>query len=380
MYKQIETFLRNRELRRGFTLMELMIVLIIIVILMAVLFPVIYRRYETGLRRQAQLQVDNFTNLLKEYYVDTGTYPTMQQGGLQALIDRPSMTTAAPTPMTTTPPTGIPIPPQDAMQNGTTQLPMFAPQGPVGQVGPNPQGGMGDMTGGMGGMGGMQGGMGGMTGGMGGMQGGMGDMTGGMGGMQGGMGDMIGGMGGMQGSMGDMTGGMGNPGMPNNNAAVMQIRAMQAAAKWNGPYYTDQAILPQDPWKREYFYEYPTDKTLDGSPAVWSAGKDGISGNEDDLRNWDPAQVALERAKRPQIGMGGMQGGMGDMTGGMGGMQGGMDGMGTGMGGMGTGMGGMGTGMGGMGTGMGGMGTGMDGMGTGMGGMGGMGTGMGGTQ
>lgn len=44
--------------------------------------------------------------------------------------------------------------------------------------------------------------------------------------------------------------------------------------------------LPKDPWNHEYIYEYPgrhTD-TFD----VYSAGRDGKAGTDDDIGNWEP--------------------------------------------------------------------------------------------
>lgn len=42
---------------------------------------------------------------------------------------------------------------------------------------------------------------------------------------------------------------------------------------------------PLDPWGRLLNYEYPTTKTLDGSPAIWSLGE-LESDDSDDITNW----------------------------------------------------------------------------------------------
>ena len=144
--------------------------------------------------------------------------------------------------------------------------------------------------------------------------------------------------------------GMGGPGMgtgmPNTNQVNRQaILAQRAITKWRGPYLSDE-MIPLDPWKNEYKYEYPTTRTTNGKPAVWSAGPDGLYDTEDDIypANTKRAQPG-QQTQMP--GQGGMGTGMGMGMGGSG-MGTGMD-MGMGGSGMGTGMGtgsGMGTGMG----------------------------------
>jgi len=160
---------------------------------------------------QAQSQVQQFNEGLGEYHVDTGTYPTMQQGGLQALLTRPTK----------------------------------------------------------------------------------------------------------------MTGDIGND--------VIALRANLAVEKWKGP-YLKVAKLPTDPWGNEYYYEYPTNKTVANTPAVWSSGPDKISGNDDDIRNWDPREVEFQRAQQARFGSAMPGGAMSGMGGSMTGMPG-ADGMNP-MGGM----------------------------------------------
>ncbi len=40
-----------------------------------------------------------------------------------------------------------------------------------------------------------------------------------------------------------------------------------------------------DPWGREYHYRFPPTHNK-GEPDIWSAGKDGVDGTEDDVGNW----------------------------------------------------------------------------------------------
>jgi general secretion pathway protein G len=56
------------------------------------------------------------------------------------------------------------------------------------------------------------------------------------------------------------------------------------AVHWRGP-YLDPAVLPKDPWKNPYLYMYPG-KHSTVSYDLWSAGPDGVSGNADDIGNW----------------------------------------------------------------------------------------------
>ncbi len=45
--------------------------------------------------------------------------------------------------------------------------------------------------------------------------------------------------------------------------------------------------VPKDPWGQEYKYRYPAQKSKK-SYDLWSVGKDGVDGNEDDIGNWKP--------------------------------------------------------------------------------------------
>lgn len=58
----------------------------------------------------------------------------------------------------------------------------------------------------------------------------------------------------------------------------------EEASKWHGPYINDLAKL-KDPWTRELKYKCPGENRPE-SYDLWSTGKDGEDGNEDDLSNW----------------------------------------------------------------------------------------------
>lgn len=84
----------HRQLRlmkklAAFTLIELMVVIVILGILAAFVVPRITKRPEDAKVTKAKIEISNIEQALELYYLDTGTYPTTEQG-LQALIEKPS--------------------------------------------------------------------------------------------------------------------------------------------------------------------------------------------------------------------------------------------------------------------------------------------------
>ena len=73
---------------RGFTLIEIMVVIVILGILAGLIVPRIMSRPEEARRTKAALQIRSIESALKLYKLDNGVYPDTEQG-LEALIKKP---------------------------------------------------------------------------------------------------------------------------------------------------------------------------------------------------------------------------------------------------------------------------------------------------
>ncbi len=76
--------------RRGFTLIEIMVVVVIIGLLSALVGPRLMGQSDEAKRKTTQTQIAQLEQVLGLYYLDNGFYPTTSQG-LEALVTKPSM-------------------------------------------------------------------------------------------------------------------------------------------------------------------------------------------------------------------------------------------------------------------------------------------------
>jgi len=73
---------------RGFTLMEMLVVLVVIGLIAAVAIPQVMKLLESAKHKAARIQLETLANSLSVYQLDVGGYPTTEQG-LTALWKAP---------------------------------------------------------------------------------------------------------------------------------------------------------------------------------------------------------------------------------------------------------------------------------------------------
>lgn len=80
---------RRRQRQRGLTLLELLVVLAILATLALVVAPRVLKYVGKAKTDTAAVQIENVAAALELYFLETGAYPTSEQG-LEALVERPS--------------------------------------------------------------------------------------------------------------------------------------------------------------------------------------------------------------------------------------------------------------------------------------------------
>ncbi len=79
----------KRRLERGFTLIEIMIVVIIIGLLAGLVGPRLFGKLTQAKQKSAKAQIELFGTALDAFRLDAGRYPTTEEG-LKALREKPS--------------------------------------------------------------------------------------------------------------------------------------------------------------------------------------------------------------------------------------------------------------------------------------------------
>src|SRR5260370_17274617 len=73
---------------RGFTLVELLVVITIIALIMGIVGPRVLNYLTESKAKAAKIQIESFSSALDLFFIDTGRYPTSAEG-LTALVQRP---------------------------------------------------------------------------------------------------------------------------------------------------------------------------------------------------------------------------------------------------------------------------------------------------
>lgn len=80
---------RLRKSKRGYTLMELLVVLIILGGILAIATPQLFKYLDGAKVDTAEIQIERLSGILDLYRLDTGSYPSTSSG-LGALTTKPS--------------------------------------------------------------------------------------------------------------------------------------------------------------------------------------------------------------------------------------------------------------------------------------------------
>ena len=79
---------RRQSGERGFTLVEILVVITIIGLIMGLVGPRVLNYLTESKAKAAKIQIESFASALDLYFLDAGRYPTSSEG-LGALVQRP---------------------------------------------------------------------------------------------------------------------------------------------------------------------------------------------------------------------------------------------------------------------------------------------------
>ena len=79
----------DRTAERGYTLVELLVVLAILGLLVAIATPRLIQYLGGAKVESADIQIERLGGILDLYRLEVGVYPSEQEGGLNALVERP---------------------------------------------------------------------------------------------------------------------------------------------------------------------------------------------------------------------------------------------------------------------------------------------------
>jgi general secretion pathway protein G len=89
-YPMKTVLIYRRTGKKGFTLLEIIVVVFILSLLAALVAPRIIGRTDDARITEAKVQIKNFETALKLFKLDNGFYPDTQQG-LQSLTEKPTI-------------------------------------------------------------------------------------------------------------------------------------------------------------------------------------------------------------------------------------------------------------------------------------------------
>jgi general secretion pathway protein G len=83
---------KTRRNERGFTLVEVLVVITIIALMMGLVGPRVLNYLTESKTKAAKIQIESFSAALDLFFIDAGRYPTSSEG-LTALLQRPGSAT-----------------------------------------------------------------------------------------------------------------------------------------------------------------------------------------------------------------------------------------------------------------------------------------------